>query len=42
MKKIKLHFSNNYRWMIGNHYISRRMACILLGLRIAEIDEKGE
>lgn len=36
MALIKLHFSNNYRWMIGNRYISRRTACILLGLRIAE------
>lgn len=40
MKKIKLHLSNNYRWMIGNHYISRRTACILLTLRIAETDQQ--
>ena len=37
MKKMKVHLSNNYRWMIGNRYISRRTARILLALRIAEI-----
>lgn len=38
MKKIKLHMSSNYRWMIGNRYISDRLACFLLAIRIAKID----
>lgn len=35
---IKIHLSSNYRWMIGNRYISRRLACFLLALKIAKRD----
>lgn len=37
MKKIQLYLSNNYRWMWGNRYISRKMAWFLIDvLHIAE------
>lgn len=37
MKKIQLYFDNNYRWMLGNRYISNRTAWFLIDvLRIAE------
>ena len=39
VKKIPLYFSNNYRWMFGNRYISNRMAWILIDvLKIAECE----
>lgn len=37
MKKIQLHLSNNYRWMLGNRYISNKTAWFLICiLHIAE------
>lgn len=37
MKKIKLHLSSNYRWMLGNRHISNRTAWFLIDvLHIAE------